>query len=136
MRALSVLLSLLLVACAQVGSRPDANLTGSVDVPPGTTLPAAVSLRVTLLDASVASGAGPVAEITIDNATLPARFAVRYDPRAIDATHRYLLQAQLTGDGRLLMLTADEHAVITQGNPDHTDIVLTRPGQGAVPVPE
>ena len=135
-RAMTVLLPLLLVACAQVGSRPDAGLTGTVAAPPGTTLPASVSLRVTLLDVGVDLGAEPIAEVTMDNPRLPVNFAIGYDPRAIDDTHRYLLQAQLTGDGRLLLLTTDEYAVITQGHPRHADIVLAAPGEGVVTAPQ
>lgn len=135
MRALSIILSLLLAACAQVGSRPDAGVTGTASAPPGMTLPDSVSLRVVLMDVSVDSGAEPVAEVTIDDARLPARFALGYDPRAVDETHWYLLQAQLTGNGRLLLLTDEEHAVVTQGNPSHVDMVLQTPGGGVVAAP-
>lgn len=132
-RALCLTLPLLLAACAQVGSRPDAAVTGTVSAPSGVALPESVSLRVTLLEVGGDGGAEPVAEVTIDNARLPARFTLGYDPRAVDEARLYLLQAQLTGGGRLLLLTADTHAVITQGNPSDVDMVLLAPNEGVVP---
>ena len=124
-RLVIVLPALLLGACAEIGSRPDASLSGSVEYPANVTLPANVSLRVTLLDAS--AGAEPVAEVVMEGTRPPSRYELRYDPRAVDSSHRYEVEAHLGGDGRLLLLTAERYPVITGEGGSRADIVLRPP---------
>ena len=118
-----------LSACAEVGSRPDASVSGVVVSSAPLTLPADAMLRVTLLDVSRPGvGADPVAEVEIEGPQLPEPFNLRYDSRAIDASHAYVVQAQVTAGGELVLLTTGVHAVITDGNPSRVDIVVSRPG--------
>lgn len=125
-RCLLLLLPLFLAGCAQVGSRPDASVTGTVTYLERIALPSGSLLRVTLLD--VSDGAEPVAEVEIAEPRVPVAFNLRYDPRAIDSQHRYLVQAQISVDGRLLFLTTEEHAVITGDAGTRAHITVRRPG--------
>lgn len=117
-------LSLLPVACADIGSRPDAALTGSVTLATAAALPADARLRVTLLAAGADGALDPIAEVEMITERLPVAFELRYDPRAIDAAQRYLLQATLTGNGLLLMLTEEPYPVLTLGNPQTVELEL------------
>ena len=127
LRSLLVLLSMLLLAgCAEIGSRPEASVTGTVTYLERIALPDGALLRVTLLDMD--AGPAPVAEVEIPQPSVPVAFNLRYDPRAIDAARTYAVQAQIAAAGRLLFLTVDEHRVITGGAGRRVHIVLRRPG--------
>ena len=118
-----------LVACAEVGSRPDASVSGAVVNDEVGALPPGAVLRVTLLDVSREDvSADPIAEVEIEAPQLPAPFLLRYDSRAIDSTHTYVVQAQISAGGELLLLTTDVHAVITLGNPSQLQVDVRRAG--------
>jgi hypothetical protein len=45
----------------------------------------------------------------------PIPFRIPFDPGRIDSSHRYVIRARLTGDGRVLFLTDQAYPVLTQG---------------------
>lgn len=53
-----------------------------------------------------------------------AEFAMRYNTRVIDPTHRYGLRARLAGQDEPLLETTVPYLVLTQGHPRRVELVL------------
>jgi putative lipoprotein len=89
-------------------------------------LPGAV-MRVTLEDVSMADAAATVIAETIiqPERQVPIPFTLPYDPARIDPSHRYAIRVRIENEqGGAMWATTQHYGVITQGNPDHVDVLL------------
>jgi putative lipoprotein len=95
-------------------------LRGSVIYHARVALPPEAVVRVIIKDVSQPdSTAKPFAELDIPakGHPFPIKFAVKYDPATIDASHRYNIQAKITSGGRLMFTSTNTYPVLTQGAP-------------------
>lgn len=96
-------------------------ISGTVTYLPRIALPPDAVVRVWLEDASRADTAATiVAEQTIptQGRQVPIPFSLEYDRAHIDAMHRYVLTAEIHGEGGALLWAADTaRAVLTSGAP-------------------
>jgi uncharacterized lipoprotein YbaY len=121
-------------APAFVGPEPvaaDATaIRGQLAIEGVTDLPRGLKLRLRLLDMSDPSVVPPVAAERIEPApsSLPYRFALPYDPAAIDDNGRYVVEAALLADDFVMYGTPVPTPVLTQGATAQVDIALTRGG--------
>lgn len=107
-------------------------LTGSVSYRERIALPPAASVNVKLLDVSLADApATIIAETTVTpGGQVPVPFTLSYDPARIDPAHRYVLQAQIVVDGKLMFIT-DQNWPVFDGEPDKTDLLVVRVADAA-----
>lgn len=90
-------------------------------------MPSAI-VEVKLLDVSRADApAVTIAEQVIRAAgrQVPIGFELRYDPRRIDERHRYAVQARILEDGKLRFINTQAFPVITVGNPNTVEVVVS-----------
>lgn len=81
-------------------------------------------VRVRLLDVLPDAPAVVVAERTMQpTGNVPIRFELPFDPRRIDPSHTYAVDARLTS-GHREWITAEQHPVLTDGAPSTVSIVL------------
>ncbi|MEP7066576.1 MAG: META domain-containing protein [Gemmatimonadota bacterium] len=81
------------------------------------------------MDATVADAkAPPVASISVPSqgAQVPLPFSLPYDVGRIDKSHLYTIRASIRSKGEPLFASDIARGVITQGNPTHVDLVLSR----------
>lgn len=101
---------------------------GSVRYRQRIALPPDAVVRVIIQDVSQAEGTPKSfadEEIPAKGHQVPIKFAVKYDPAAIDPTHRYTIRAKITSGGRLMFTSTNTYPVLTQGAPtDNVDIDL------------
>ncbi len=117
----------------------NASVAGTVTYrePPGNT--GSATLIVELRDVSHAdSPATPIAQQTIsDPGQGPIEFTLEYDREDIDPENRYAISASIVeSDGSVAFINDTAHEVITQGNPDKVDMVLTQVEPTQEPTPE
>lgn len=117
------------------GSTADATLTGTVTYRPRIALPPDAVVSVRLVDAS--QGAAPnvtLAETRVgtDGAQVPVPFSLDYDARAVQASNRYVVRADIYDASGVLMWTTDTaYPVLTQGAPmDGVEVVLAQVTEG------
>lgn len=132
-RALTSAMTLLAIgACTHPGASSSAEgaaLTGTVAYRERVALPADAIAEISLVDATTQDAAAPaVAKVAVrsEGKQVPLPFSLRYDAGRIDKTHLYTARATITSGGQLLFTTDQVRGVITQGNPTHVDLVLTR----------
>jgi len=119
-------------ACTHPGassSAEGATLTGTVAYRERVALPADAIAEISLVDATTQGAAAPVvAKVTVqsDGKQVPLPFSLHYDASRIDKTHLYTARAAIRSGGQLLFTTDQVRGVITQGNPTHVDLMLTR----------
>ena len=103
-------------------------LTGTVAYRERVMLPPDAIAEISLIDASAPDSAPAVAKTTVtsNGKQVPLPFSLRYDASRIEKTHLYTAHATITRGGQLLFTTDQVRGVITQGNPTHVDLVLTR----------
>lgn len=89
-------------------------------------LPGSV-VRVSLEDVDLGDAPSAVIATTavVPERQVPVPFTLAYDAARIVPSHRYALRAQIeSANGQRLWATTERYGVITQGNPDHVDLVL------------
>lgn len=126
------LMLLAIAACTHPGassSAEGATLTGTVAYRERVALPSDAIAEISLVDAtSQDAGAPVVAKVTVqsEGKQVPLPFSLPYDASRIDKTHLYTARATIRSGGQLLFTTDQVRGVITQGNPTHVDLILTR----------
>ena len=108
--------------------RPFPEITGTVTYRERIALPSTAVVMVRLVDASRQDVAAVLIGeqlIPTQGRQVPFRFAIPYDPDAIDARGRYIVQARIEDRGRLRFVTDRAYPVITQQGGTHADLVLT-----------
>ena len=119
-------------ACAHHGgssSGESAALTGTVAYRERVALPPDAVAEVTLIDATIQDVAAPVvakATFPSEGKQVPLPFSLRYDAGKLDKTHLYTVRATIKSGGQMLFTTDQVRGVITQGNPTHVDLMLSR----------
>jgi putative lipoprotein len=114
---------------ARESSGEGATLTGTVAYRERVALPPDAVAEISLIDATVQDAAAPVvakATVPSEGKQVPLPFSLRYDASKIDKTHLYTARATIKGGGQILFTTDQVRGVITQGNPTHVDLMLTR----------
>ncbi|HEV7703479.1 MAG TPA: YbaY family lipoprotein [Gemmatimonadaceae bacterium] len=121
-----------IVACAHPAgssSSDGATLTGTVAYRERVALPPDAIVDVSITDATVQEvEARVVARSTVPSQgkQVPLPFSLHYDAGKLDKTHLYTVLARITSGGQTLFTTDQVRGVITQGNPTHVDLMLTR----------
>ena len=123
------LAALALAGCASMESSPPpaakAEVTGSVFyrerimlAPPGV-------VTVSLADTSLMDAPSKtIATQVIKGQTAPPfKFALAYDPKAIDPRNTYSVSARIEVDGKLRFITDTHTPVITHGAPTHVKMI-------------
>lgn len=101
-------------------------LTGTVSYRERIMLPPTASVRVQLLDVSLADAPAKVlGEATAEGASPPYHYTIAYDPGDILPGHRYAVSARITDGDELLFISTTQHAVFSDG-PDATDVMVER----------
>jgi len=114
---------------ARSSSGDDATLTGTVAYRERVALPGDAIAEISLVDATAQDAAVPVvAKVAVqsEGKQVPLPFSLHYDASRIDKTHLYAARATIKSGGQLLFTTDQVRGVITQGNPAHVDLMLTR----------
>lgn len=103
---------------------------GSASYDEQVALPADAVLEVRLFElAQNGKGGRLVAQQVIKSpARQPIPFQVRFDPRAIDPDHAYVIRARFTDGREALLETSEPFPILTQGHPQRADLVLARAG--------
>ncbi len=113
------LAALVLAACG--GSSSSAEVTGTIILPEGATVPAGATITVKVEDTSMADAAATtIGEQTIEGngQGSPISFAVAYDPADIEDNHTYTMRVRIEdADGSLLFINDTSIPVITRGSP-------------------
>lgn len=106
-------------ANVQVQPQGQAQLTGQVSYLQRMALPPDAVLEVTLLDVSLADAPAKVlaTQRLAPAGQIPIAFTLSYDPSQIVPQHSYALQARVQQGDRLLFITTQRYAVLTQGAP-------------------
>lgn len=111
------------------GGAASAAITGSVAYRERVALPPDAIAEVSLIDATAQDVAAPVIATTTvrsEGKQVPLAFTLPYDESRIDKTHLYTVRAVIKSGPQLLWTTDIVRGVITQGNPVHVDLMLTR----------
>ena len=117
-------------------SGDDASITGTVAYRERIALPADAVAEISLIDASIMDvRTSAIARTTVlsEGRQVPLPFTLRYDARKIDKQHLYTVRAAIRSGGQLLWTTDMVRGVITQGNPTHVDLMLSRVDPDVVP---
>jgi putative lipoprotein len=104
-------------------------VTGTVTYRERVALPADAQADVQLIDATMRDSVPRVITSTTvraDGRQVPLAFTLPYDARTIDRTHLYTIRAVINGGHEVLFANDIASPVITQGNPMHVDLVLSR----------
>lgn len=118
-------LAVLMTAAAPIFASEKKELSGTVAYRERMALPPGAIVDVKLLDVSLADAPAIVlAEVSITPAgQVPVPYTLTYDPAAIQAGHRYALQARIILDEKLLF-TTDSHWAVFDGGENKTDLLL------------
>ena len=102
-------------------------LRGSVTYRERMALPPGATVRVQLLDVSLADAPSvTLAETVITpEGQVPVPYELSYDDAAIEPGHSYAVAARIEAEGRLLFISMTRYAVLTDGS-DETDILVER----------
>ena len=103
-------------------------VVGSVAYLEDVALPPDAVLEVRLADVSIADAPSvTISERTIANpGQIPISFALGYDPDIIDERRDYSVQASITRGDDLLFINDTVYSVLTWGNGERVDMVLTQ----------
>lgn len=125
--ALAPLAALVLSACASTEAPPaeKAEVTGQVIYRERIMLPPSAKVTVTLADTSLMDAPSrTIATQVIEGQTAPPfKFALAYDPKAIDPRNTYSVSARIEVDGKLRFITDTHTPVITRGAPTHVEMI-------------
>ena len=122
---LVALAALILAGCASPAPRETAEVTGQVIYRERMLLPPNARVTVVLADTSLMDApARTLASQVIEGQTAPPfKFALAYDPAAIDPRNVYSVSARIEVDGKLRFITDTHTPVITHGAPTHVEII-------------
>jgi len=112
-----LLVTALLGACSAWHQPPQASIDGEVFYVQRIALPPSATLSVSLQDVSLADApaqvlarqSGPV------KGQVPLPFHLKYDPKQIQAGHRYSVSARIEQDGKLLFISTEHYSVQLDG---------------------
>ena len=92
-------------------------VTGTATYQERIALPKDAVFEAALVDVSRAGAPGSVIGMVLAGGPgePPIPFRIPFDPDRIDSSHRYVIRARLTGDGRVLFLTDRAYPVLTHG---------------------
>ena len=110
------------------GGRREASVSGTVSYHERLALTPEATLIVELRDTSYADAPAPlIASQTIASpGQVPIKFNVEYNPDLIDRRNRYSVSARIVeSDGRLAFINDTAYEVLTRGNPNRLDMLLT-----------
>jgi len=119
-------------ACAHPSSAPagvGSALTGTVTYRERVMLPPDAVAEISLIDATVQDSASRViAKTTVQAAgkQVPLPFSLHFRAGKLDKAHLYTVRATIKYAGQPLFTTDQVRGVITQGNPTHVDLMLSR----------
>jgi putative lipoprotein len=113
-------------------------VTGTVSYVVRMALPPTSIIEVQLLDVSLADAPVKVLaeeKITLGDRQVPVPFSLTADPRKIAQNHMYSVNARILVDGQLRFISDKSYPVITRGNSNHVELVLTlvTPPRSATP---
>ena len=96
-------------------------------------MPPGAVLEVSLVDVSRADAAATVVgNVVLDNpGNVPVAFEIPFDASAIDQRRSYTVRARILVDGQPRWVSATPNLVLTQGNDNQVDIMLTETGGAA-----
>jgi putative lipoprotein len=118
---LATILILTVLVISGCSSGSDTQVTGTIILPAGATVPDGATIKVQVQDTSLADAAATtIGEQTIDGdgQDSPIEFAVAYDPDEIVDNHTYSMNVRIEdADGSLLFINDTHIPVITNGNP-------------------
>lgn len=122
---LVALAALILAGCASPAPREMAEVTGQVIYRERMLLPPNAKVTVVLADTSLMDApARTLASQVIEGQTAPPfKFALAYDPAAIDPRNVYSVSARIEVDGKLRFITDTHTPVITHGAPTHVEMI-------------
>lgn len=122
---LVALAALILAGCASPAPRETAEVTGQVIYRERMLLPPNARVTVVLADTSLMDApARTLASQVIEGQTAPPfKFALTYDPAAIDPRNVYSVSARIEVDGKLRFITDTHTPVITHGAPTHVEMI-------------
>jgi putative lipoprotein len=106
-----------------------ATVSGTVAYRERVALPPDAIVEVSLIDATLQDDAArAVATTTVraDGRQVPLPFSLPYDASRIAKSRLYTVRATIKSGGELLFTTDIARAVITQENPTHVDLMLSR----------
>jgi putative lipoprotein len=113
-------------------------VTGTVSYSGADLVPDRAVLDVQIRDASVPDTPEAIInkiEKPIGEHEIPIPFTILLDPVYIDSKHRYVLEARIRANGRVLFRTEELYPVVTQGHPAKVDMVLRAVQATASPKP-
>ncbi|BBT15401.1 YbaY family lipoprotein [Metapseudomonas otitidis] len=109
--------SLLLGACTTPQTASMAQLEGEVYYLQRMALPPDATLRVTLVDVSLADA--PARELAHQQGRIegqvPLAFQLSYDPANLQSGHQYAVAARIELDGKLMFISSERHSVKLDG---------------------
>ena len=122
---LVALAALILAGCASPAPRETAEVTGQVIYRERMLLPPNARVTVVLADTSLMDApARTLASQVIEGQTAPPfKFALTYDPAAIDPRNVYSVSARIEVDGKLRFITDTHTPVITHGAPTRVEMI-------------
>ena len=122
---LVALAALILAGCASPAPRETAEVTGQVIYRERMLLPPNARVTVVLADTSLMDApARTLASQVIEGQTAPPfKFALAYDPAAIDPRNVYSVSARIEVDGKLRFITDTHTPVITHGAPTQVEMI-------------
>lgn len=122
---LVALAALILAGCASPAPRETAEVTGQVIYRERMLLPPNARVTVVLADTSLMDApARTLASQVIEGQTAPPfKFALAYDPAAIDPRNVYSMSARIEVDGKLRFITDTHTPVITHGAPTRVEMI-------------
>lgn len=125
-RALVVLVSGWVVACAQVAPAP-VFVTGTATYRERMALPPQAVFEASVVDIARADAASAVlASVRVESPQVPVRFSIPVDPAHLQPGGRYALRARITLDGRLMFTSDTVHPVLGAAGTTHADVLLRR----------
>lgn len=108
---------LLLGACTTVQSPSMVQLEGEVYYLQRIALPPEATLRVSLVDVSLADA--PVRELAYQQGRIegqvPLAFQLSYDPSNLQPGHQYAVAARIERGGKLIFISSERHSVKLDG---------------------
>lgn len=124
--ALAPLAALAIAGCASTAPAPAAKgqVTGAVLYRERIMLPPTATVTVTLADTSLMDAPAKVIDTQVlTGGSPPYKFTLNYDPAAIIANHTYTVSARIEVDGMLRFITDTHTPVITNGAPNHVEMI-------------
>ena len=103
-------------------------VTGTVIYRVRMALPPTAVIEVMLQDVSLADAPAKTLadeKITLGERQVPIPFSLTFDPAKVEQNHTYSLRARILVDGQLRFISDKSYPVITRGNSNQAEIVVT-----------